>query len=421
VRVSGPAAAEVCRRLTGRELPPPRRASLRRLLDPADDGPLDEAVVLWMPGPGTATGEDVLELHHHGGRAVLTTLLDALAGTPGFRLAEPGEFAKRAFLNGRLDLTKAEGIADLVDATTRAQARQALRQLDGVAGRLYEAWCGRVLQCLALVEAEIDFGADEAAEVGEGMLRRVAPEVGEVAAAIAAHLADGGRGERLRAGLAVAVVGAPNAGKSSLVNLLARRDVAIVTPVPGTTRDVIEVPLDLDGLPVTLLDTAGLRETDDPVEAVGVERARRRAADADLRLGVLDATAPRPETVAGAEIVALNKVDVPGVAPAPGDMVPISCATGDGVPALLARLAEAAGRLVSPGDEPVITRARHREALVEAEAALGRFRRGMEEGLELALLAEELRFAAGALGRITGRVGVEEVLDRIFATFCLGK
>jgi tRNA modification GTPase len=422
VRVSGPAAADACRRLTGREVPPPRRASLRRLVDPADGGPLDEALVLWMPGPGTSTGEDVLELHHHGGRAVLTALLDALAGTPGLRLAEPGEFAKRAFLNGRLDLTEAEGIADPRRRHTRAQARQALRQLDGVAGRLYGTWRERLLQCLALVEAEIDFGADEA-EVGEGMLRRVAPEVGGVAAAIAAHLADGHRGERLRAGLTVAVIGAPNAGKSSLVNLLARRDVAIVTPVPGTTRDVIEVPLDLDGLPVTLLDTAGLRETDDPVEAVGVERARRRAAESDLRLGVLDATAPQPETVAGAEVVALNKVDLPGAAATSGDVVPISCATGEGVAELLARLAEAAGRLVSAGDEPVITRARHREALAEAEAALGRFRRGMAgvEALELALLAEELRFAAGALGRITGRVGVEEVLDRIFATFCLGK
>ncbi|HEX8374490.1 MAG TPA: tRNA uridine-5-carboxymethylaminomethyl(34) synthesis GTPase MnmE, partial [Geminicoccaceae bacterium] len=355
VRVSGPAAADAGRRLTGREVPPPRRASLRRLTDPADGGPLDDAVVLWMPGPGTSTGEDVLELHHHGGRAVLTALLDALAGTPGLRLAEPGEFAKCAFLNGRLDLTEAEGIADLVDATTRAQARQALRQLDGVAGRLYGAWRERLLHCLAMVEAEIDFGADEA-EVQEGMLARVAPQVDEVAGAVAAHLADGHRGERLRAGLAVAVVGAPNAGKSSLVNLLARRDVAIVTPIPGTTRDVIEVPLDLGGLPVTLLDTAGLRETDDPVEAVGVERARRRAAEADLRLGVLDATAPRPETVAGAEIVALNKVDLPGAGVATGGAIAISCATGEGVAELLARLAEAAGRLVSAGDEPVITR-----------------------------------------------------------------
>lgn len=420
VRVSGPDAAEACRRLTGREPPPPRRASLRRLVDPEDGGPLDDAVVLWMPGPGTSTGEDVLELHHHGGRAVLAGLLGALAGTPGLRLAEPGEFAKRAFLNGRLDLTEAEGIADLVDATTRAQARQALRQLDGHAGRLYAAWRERLLHCLALAEAEIDFGADES-EVGEGLVRRMAPEVGEVARAIAAHLADGGRGERLRAGIVVAVVGAPNAGKSSLVNLLARRDVAIVTPVPGTTRDVIEVPLDLDGLPVTLLDTAGLRETDDPAEAVGVERARRRAADADLRLGVLDATAPRPETVAGAEILALNKVDVAGIGAAVGGAVPISCATGEGVAELLKHLAEAAGRLVAAGDEPVITRARHREALVEAEAALQRFLRGTDDGLELALLAEELRLAAGALGRITGRVGAEEVLDRIFATFCLGK
>src|SRR3954447_25022383 len=310
VRVSGPEAAAVCRALTGRPLPPSRRAVLRHLADPADGAPIDQAVLVWMPGPESFTGEDVLEIQHHGGTAVLALLLDALAAMPGLRLAEPGEFARRAFLNGRLDLTAAEGLADLIEAGTRAQARQALRQLDGELGRLYAAWRERVLGCLVLVEAEIDF-ADEG-DVPDSTLARVRPEADAVLAELTAHLADNRRGERLRAGLTVAVIGAPNAGKSSLVNRLARRDVAIVTPVPGTTRDVLEIALELDGLPVTLLDTAGLRETDGPVEREGVARARRRAAEADLRLGVLDATDPRPETVAGAEGVGAAKGDLGG-------------------------------------------------------------------------------------------------------------
>lgn len=392
----------------------PRRATLRRLRDPADGSPLDDAVLVWMPGPGSFTGEDVLEIQHHGGTAVVALLLEALGRVPGLRLAEPGEFTKRAFLNGRLDLTEAEGLADLIDAATRAQARQALRQLEGGLGRLYRGWRERLLDALARLEAEIDFG-DEG-DVPEAMLSGVLPGVEALRAEITAHLADR-RGERLRAGLTIAVLGAPNVGKSSLVNLLARREVAIVTPVPGTTRDVLEVALELDGLPVTLLDTAGLRETSDPVEREGVARARRRAAEADLRLGILDATAPDWPSVAGAELVAANKSDL-GAEPIAGAL-PISCLTGAGIDGLLARLAEAARPLLDNGDAPLVTRARHREALGEAVQALDRFRRAT--GAELALPAEELRLAANAIGRVTGRVSAEEVLDRIFATFCIGK
>jgi tRNA modification GTPase len=419
VRVSGPEAAAACRALARGFLPAPRRATLRRLVDPADGGPIDDAVLLWMPGPASLTGEDVIEFQHHGGAAVLQLLLVALGRLPGLRLAEPGEFVRRAFLNGRLDLTGVEALADLIDAGTRAQARQALRQLDGAHGRLYAGWRERALGCLALIEAEIDFAGE--GDVPDATLARVLPEAAAVRAELEAHLTDGRRGERLRGGLVVAVVGAPNAGKSSLVNLLAGRDVAIVTPVPGTTRDVLEVRLDLEGLPVTLLDTAGLRDdAADPVEIEGVVRARRRAAEADLRLGVLDATAPRPDTVEGAEIVTANKSDLARAA-APDGAVAISCLTGAGIDRLLDRLAEAARGLVATSDAPVVTRARHREALTEAALALGRLAQAAEAGLELALLAEELRAAARQLGRVTGAVAADDVLDRIFATFCIGK
>jgi tRNA modification GTPase len=384
------------------------------LHDPADGVPLDDAVLVWMPAPASFTGEDVLEIQHHGGTAVLAELLEVLGRLPGFRLAEPGEFTRRAFVNGRLDLTEAEGLADLIDATTRAQARQALRQLDGGLGGLYGGWRERLLGALALLEAEIDFG-DEG-DVPDAMLARVLPEVEMLRAEIGAHLADR-RGERLRAGLVIAVVGAPNVGKSSLVNLLARRDVAIVTPYPGTTRDVLEVALDLEGLPVTLLDTAGLRDSDDPVEREGIARARRRAAEADLRLGMLDATAPETATIAGAEIVVVNKADL--VSEAVPDVLAISCTTGAGIDALLDRLLQSARSLLADGGAPLVTRARHRDALAESVDALDRFRGA--GGAELVVLAEELRIAAHALGRITGRVGTEEILDRIFATFCIGK
>ncbi len=417
VRVSGSRADEAAVRLSGDRLLEPRRATLRRLRDPRSGEPIDQALLLWFPGPRSETGEDLLEIQHHGGHAVLASLMAALGDIPGFRPAGPGEFTRRAFLNGKLDLTAAEGLADLIDATSRAQARQALRQLDGELGRLYAGWRETLLQALSLIEAEIDFASDE--EVPDSMLFRIMPGLEQLGAAMAAHLADDGRGERLRAGVTVAVIGPPNVGKSTLVNLLARRDVAIVTPLPGTTRDVIEVQLDLEGIPVTLLDTAGLRETDDPIEAEGIARALRRAEQADLRLHVVEAgtaAATVPDTD-DRTIVLLNKADL---APDAAGLA-ISCHTGSGIAAMLAILQERARRLVGTGDTPLLTRARHREALRAAQSSLARFTTLAASGGELALLAEELRLAARAVGRITGAVGVEDVLDRIFSTFCIGK
>jgi tRNA modification GTPase len=429
LRISGAAAADVCRCLTGRAPAAPRQAALRRLRDPHNGDPIDDGLVLWFPAPASFTGEDVLELHVHGGRAVIAALVEALSKVAGLRPAEPGEFTRRAFLNGRLDLTAVEGLADLIDAETRAQARQALRQLDGALGRLYEQWRQTLLRSLARIEVEIDFAPDEE-DVPENLLEVIRPDVERLSAEIAAHLVDGHRGERLRAGLTVAVIGPPNAGKSSLVNRLARRDVAIVTPLPGTTRDVLEVHLDLAGYPVTLLDTAGLREVGDSIEAEGVRRARARAESADLRLVMFDgAMWPHldPGTLAMVDdgaVPVINKSDLESVCgPASvGDRpaMPVSCLSGEGITELLDRLAERAAELLSAGDEPLLTRARHRAALQEVDAALASFM-SAPIGTELALLAEDLRLATRALGRITGKVAVEDMLDTVFAEFCIGK
>jgi tRNA modification GTPase len=429
IRLSGPGCRHVCHRLTGRPPPPPRRAALRALSDPTAGETLDRGLVLWCPGPASVTGEDVLELHVHGGRAIVGGLLEVLAGIPGLRPAEPGEFTKRAFLNGRLDLTAAEGLADLIAAETRSQARQALRQLDGELGRIYEGWRERLVGALALLEAEIDFAPDEE-EVPEGLIERVGPEIVRLRGEIVGHLNDGRRGERLRGGITVAVIGPPNAGKSSLVNRLARRDVAIVTARPGTTRDVLEVHLDLGGCPVTVLDTAGLREASDEIEAEGVRRARAGAERADLRLALLDGEAwPGVDAATCAmvdeeTILAINKSDLgtlpaaPSIAGRPAHAV--SCLTGEGLEGLLGALSEAAAGFAGPGVGPAITRSRHRAALREALEGLERFG-SAPPGTEIALLAEELRWAARAVGRITGRVAVEDVLERIFSQFCIGK
>ncbi len=426
LRISGPAARDVARALTRREPPPVRQASLRRLVDPTSGAPIDDALLVLFAGPASFTGEDALEIHHHGGIAVLAALGRALSGLPGLRPAEPGEFSRRAFLNGKLDLTAAEAIADLVDATTRAQARQALRQMEGELGRLLEGWRAELLRALALVEAEIDFGAEEG-EVGDDLLASQRPALEAVRRAMAEQLAGADRGERLRAGLTVAVIGPPNAGKSSLVNLLARREVAIVTPFAGTTRDVLEVALDLDGWPLTVLDTAGLRESEDPIEREGVARALRRAAGADLRLLVLDAredpSAALDRHGADADLVVLNKQDlVGGVSDldARCPVVGVSCATGTGIDRLLAELAAQAARAMDTGGLAVLTRERHRTALTEAVHALDQCF-AAPAGTELGLLAEDLRLAARAIGRVTGRIDVEAVLDEVFRRFCIGK
>jgi tRNA modification GTPase len=419
LRVSGPAAGSVARRLAG-FLPQPREAALASLSDPASGALIDKALLLHFPGPASFTGEDVLEIHHHGGLAVAKALLDALAAMPDLRPAAPGEFTRRAFLNGKLDLTQAEGLADLIDATTTAQARAALRQLSGAQGRLYAEWRECLLQALAMLEAEIDFAAED--EVPDALWNGLAPDLEAVALAIRRHLDDGHKGERLRRGLTVAVVGAPNVGKSSLVNALARRDVAIVTPIPGTTRDIIEVALELEGLPVTLLDTAGLRDSDDPVELAGIARARERAATADLRLQVFDE--PQALDDAAGErapsLTVLNKADLRPDRRAVAGVLEVSVTTGEGMDHLLLALTGLARELLAGEDAILVTRSRHRSALDDAASALERALQ-LGHASDLGLLAEEVRLAARAIGRVTGAFGVEDILDRVFGTFCIGK
>jgi tRNA modification GTPase len=394
-------------------LPEPRHAALRRLRDPRDGTEIDQALLLWFPGPRSATGEDLLEIHHHGGCAVREWLLDTLASLPGCRIAEPGEFARRAFLAGKLDLTAVEGLADLVDAQTRAQARQALRQLNGRLAEVFGAWRSQLLGALARLEAEIDFGPD-GEEVPAAELDYL---VSALLEEMEAHLADR-RGERLREGLTVAVTGPPNVGKSSLVNALARREVALVSEYPGTTRDIIEVQLEIAGIPVTLLDTAGLRETQDPVELLGIARARSSAATADLELRLFAAGTSAPEMAAGALLVA-TKHDLAPATALPSSAVAISTITGAGLAELLDCIEALVAPLAELASEPLITRARHRAALSEVVSSLTAFT-ALASG-ELALRAEELRRAAHAIAKITGSIGVEDVLDEIFARFCLGK
>ena len=417
LRLSGPGTGEAMRRLAG-SLPPARRASLRRLRAP-DGETLDHALVLWFPGPTSYTGEDAAELHLHGGRSVIAGVMEALTAA-GLREAEPGEFTRRAFLHGKMDLTAAEGIADLVAAETAAQRRQALHQADGGLANLYGGWAERLARLLAHQEAAIEFAEDglptdldAKARAGAGALR----------VEIEAHLADARRGELLREGLVFAIIGAPNAGKSSLLNALVGREAAIVSARAGTTRDIVEARLDLAGVPVTLSDTAGLREAGDEIEAEGIKRAERRAQEAQLVITVFAADQPPDaETLrwVGPEaLVLVNKCDL---APAPAAIadVPamaVSAREGIGLGTLRERLAEAALRLTGAGQGNQLTRPRHRAALTEAVTLLAE-----AEGAGLPeLTSEALRAALFALGRLTGRVGVEEILDIVFRDFCIGK
>jgi tRNA modification GTPase len=497
IRIAGPRARAAVEAL-GVKVPEPRRVGFARFRDPASGEVIDEGLVLWFEAGKSEVGEDTAELQPHGGRAIITALLAALGRVEGLRPAEAGEFTRRAFENGKLDLTAVEGLADLVMAETEGQRRQAYRQMRGALGKQAEAWRERLIKALALVEARIDF-SDES-DVPEDLL---APAVGiarELAGEIAAALADGHRGERLREGMVVAIAGPPNAGKSTLLNRLARREAAIVSPYAGTTRDVIEVHLDLGGMPVTLLDTAGIRETDDPVEMEGVKRAQARAAEADLVLWVVDAredssvaavegrsdesrpltwlvrnkidlrqgglrgvegggaagetvsgNAPRGAAGSGAprrtqDRVASEGVGSPGrnegndrfndlvtkmvntelscrsesCAPCAESEFSISATTSAGVSSLVSALERQAGEFLSGSEPALVTRARHRRALEDALGALTRATaRPVAEHEDL--LAEELRLAARALGRLTGRVDVEDILDIIFSDFCIGK
>lgn len=423
IRVSGPAASGAVRALTGAPEPEPRRAVRRRFADPETGEPVDDGLLLWFPGPASFTGEDVAELHLHGGRAVIAAALEALGRVAGCRMAEAGEFTRRAFENGKLDLTQVEGVADLVNAETEAQRKLALREAGGGLSAIYDGWRDRLVHLLAHLEATIDF-ADE--ELPPDVMAKALADLGPLITDLESHLADGRGGEILRDGLSVVIVGAPNAGKSSILNRLAQREAAIVSEFAGTTRDAIDVHLSLGGFPVIVTDTAGLREVDfegaGAIEAEGIRRARARADAADLTVAVFDATrTPDPETKAamGPEAFAVfNKCDLPHEIPEGfRDALRISAATGDGIGELVARLTQAAQERMAGGAETVITRARHREAI---EAALEHLRRAKGAAMP-ELIAEDLRLAARALGRVTGRVDVEDLLDVIFRDFCIGK
>jgi tRNA modification GTPase len=426
VRVSGPQARAALASLAGK-VPEPRMAS-RVLLRDRGRGPIDDAVVLWFPGPASATGEDVAEFHVHGGRAVLAALFAALSDFENVRAAEPGEFTRRGFENGKLDLTEAEALDDLIHADTERQRRQALRQLKGLLGERARDWRTRIIEASALIEAGIDFSdeGDIPAELIAPALARVASLRDEIEEVLAAQ----GRSERLRDGVVVAITGPPNVGKSTLINQLARREVAIVSPHAGTTRDVIEVQLDLDGYPLTVIDTAGIRETTDPVEQEGVRRARRRAAEADLVLWMIDAEHQENGDAEDASVwVVRNKIDLDaaggGVAPVAGGLrgtgaaLEISAIRGEGVPELIAALVGFARDYFGSREDSLIGRERQRKLLQETVHSLQRCISVMGSGEELA--AEELRAAAHCLGQLLGRVDVEDVLDVIFREFCVGK
>jgi tRNA modification GTPase len=414
LRLSGDGVGQVLDRMCG-DRPPPRRASLRRLRGP-DGEVLDQALVLWFPAPSSFTGEDSAELHLHGGRAVLDGVVAALAAQ-GARPAEPGEFSRRAFAHGRMDLLEAEAMADLVEAETAAQRRQALRQLEGGLSAVARGWAGRLTGLVAQQEALIDFPDEGLPETVEAALLA---GIAALSADIGAHLDDRRSGERLREGLVFAVAGPPNAGKSTLINALAERDVAIVAATPGTTRDVLEARLVIGGVPVTLLDTAGLREAADPVEAEGVRRARARIGAADLVLRVVDASAPRadPAEFGPGEGRVLSVATKTDLAPPPaGAELGVSARTGAGMEDLRGRLDAIARDLTQRAGPPPLTRARHRAALAEARARLD----AAAEAALPELRGEDLRLALRAIGRLTGAVGVEDVLDLVFRQFCIGK
>ena len=441
IRVSGPAAGNVLRDICGLSaLPEPRRTIRCRMVDPVNGGPLDDGLAIWFAGPASFTGEDVTELHIHGGRATVGAVTSALASLPGLRLAEPGEFSKRAFLAGKIDLTEAEAIADLVDAGTDAQRRQALAQLGGGLADRLEAWRAELIDILAHTEAWIDFPDEDLPDDVEHAARA---RISALEGHIRAFLDDNRRGERLRDGLQIAILGAPNAGKSSLLNAIAAREAAIVSAIEGTTRDVIEVHLDLGGWPVTIADTAGLRDVADEIEREGVRRALDRAEAADLRLVVFDASrAPDAASVAqlsggtggsvggsgggsaGAVLAIANKadlVDQPLTAIVGVPALAISAKTGDGLPELLRRLEGHAAEIMAGGEGVPLTRLRHRVALTDSADALERAAAVRGGAGDSELVAEDLRLAARALGRVTGRVDVEDLLDVIFNDFCIGK
>jgi tRNA modification GTPase len=433
VRVSGPQSRDVLKSLCPMRFPKAREATHARFVDQRDDSIIDEGVALFFENPASFTGEDVAELHVHGGAAVIAAIIDACLRVDGVRIAEPGEFTRRAFENGKLDLAEAEGLADLIDAETEGQRKQAVRQMSGALSALYESWRAQLIEAAALIEAEIDF-PDE--DLPDRLAERAGPILQTLEAEMTRHLKDAHRGERVRDGYRIAIVGPPNAGKSSLLNALARREAAIVSEIPGTTRDVVEVRLVLAGFPVWVADTAGLREAADAIEAEGVRRALERAEEADLRIA-LDPVLPvgptgstghtgLTEALRDGDILVRSKSDLGPTGSTVGPTgrtdlltLPVSAKTGQGVAeleaALTARVAAALGRQ----EAPALTRSRHRRLVQDARLDISRAQAAIVVGPEYA--AEDVRQAARAIGRLTGRIDVEDLLDEIFSNFCIGK
>ncbi|MEZ5999882.1 tRNA uridine-5-carboxymethylaminomethyl(34) synthesis GTPase MnmE [Hyphomonas sp.] len=420
LRLSGDRVWKIAGALLECGLPEPRHATLTKFRD--EDGNLiDEGLALFMPGPHSYTGEDTLELYLHGGPAVIKHSLETLTRQPGVRLAEPGEFTRRAFEAGKLDLTEAEGVADIIEAETEAQKAQALRQLTGGLTETYDHWRAELMGVLALIEVMVDF-PDEG-DTPEDTVRPILAKLDLIIAELEEALGDRGIGEKIRDGFRVAIVGPPNAGKSSLLNRIARREAAIVTDIAGTTRDVVEVRLVLGGQVVWLADTAGLRETADVVEAEGVRRAERAAREADLRIHVIDGAKPEPPAgpVEEQDIVVFNKADQRPDTLAPAGPLLVSAATGEGIEKLESLIGAFISNRAASVEAPVITRARHREKLSAGLASLVQARQLLEDDLGAELAAEDVRMALRQLGAVIGTVGVEEILGAVFSQFCIGK
>lgn len=422
LRLSGPATRDILAAIIGR-VPEPRRAVLARFKDPGSGEIIDRGLALFFPGPASETGEDCAEFHCHGGPAVIAAMLRMLSRFAGARLAEPGEFARRAFENGKLDLTEVEALGDLIAAETEAQRRQAVRQAQDGLGRKADAWRQELIKAAGLIEAGIDFVEED---IPEGTRSEIRATIAALGQRLRDELAAGHAGERLRDGVSVVIAGPPNAGKSTLLNALARREAAIVSAIPGTTRDAIEIHLDLHGLPVRMIDTAGLRDSHDAIEAIGIARAQEKTAEADLVLWLSEAAAPvAPSGFATKAKVwrLFTKSDLlegsPPETPAREDIF-LSAATGENINALIARLSKFAHEMTAGGEGALITRERHRRAMTLALAALERAEsRELVEAPEL--LAEELRCAIRALESLIGKIDVEDVLGEIFSRFCIGK
>ena len=433
IRLSGGKSFAVVEQLTQKPLPHPRTTAVRHLYHPKTGVFLDDALIIPFKSPASYTGEDVVEIHAHGGRAVLQALFDALSCFDGVRMAEAGEYTQRAFKNGKMDLTEAEGVIDLINAETEAQRKQALRQSHGELGKIYTAWADDLIPILAHLEAFIDF-PDE--DIPDHVFNDLKQKLQTISTAMDNHLNDNHAGERLRQGIKLSIFGPPNAGKSSLLNMLAKRDAAIVSDTAGTTRDVIEVALDIGGYPVTVSDTAGIRTTDDKIEAEGVKRALFTTQSADLKLLVLDATHGDSLQSADQNIiphidndtyVLLNKCDQEKITLTPHilkqsainpiGIFNISVKTGYGIDAFFDHLHTMLDERIGLTDTPLITRSRHRDALVDC---VGHINRSLNAPV-IELMAEDIRLAVRALGRITGKIDVEDLLDIVFRDFCIGK